>query len=302
MKRRLLEAEIFLLMAAFIWGWSFIIVKWSVRLLDPYFFIFSRFFLGVILLGVIYLSELKKHWRVCLKPGLFLGVILGLAFIAQTWGMKYTSASASGFITSFSVVLAALFSMIIQREFPPKVILFGIVIATIGLFVISVQDSLVFQKGDLLTLICAILYALHVVYLSQLGRNLSAAALTLIQLMTVMVIAGIGFLLFGTRSVPLHAFSGLHWLAIFYAGVLATAIAYLLQTKAQQKLSAFRTSVILAFEPLFAAIFATSLRFDPFSWRVVIGGLFIVAGMILASWSPEKIKPYGTAKSRIPLF
>ncbi|MCL6590441.1 MAG: DMT family transporter [Firmicutes bacterium] len=288
MKNRASTADILLLTAAFIWGWSFIIVKWSVALLDPYFFIMGRFLLAVIILGVIFHSELKKYWRACLKPGLILGLILGLAFIAQTWGMKYTSASASGFITSFSVVLTAVFAILIHRVFPPKTILLGILIATIGLVIIAFRDNLMFQKGDLLTLVCAIFYALHVVYLSSFSRNLSAAALTLIQLMTVMLIAGFGFLFFGKHPVPFSSFSMLHWLSILYAGVLATAFAYLLQTKAQQKLSSFRAAVILAAEPLFAAIFATSLHFDPFSWRVIIGGLLIVAGIILASWNPQQ--------------
>jgi drug/metabolite transporter (DMT)-like permease len=284
MKRKFFSSDLLLLTTTMIWGWSFIIVKWSVAAIDPFFFIFSRFILALLLLGILFHPKLKEHWGACLKPGLFLGTILGLAFIAQTLGLKYTTASASGFITGLNVILVAILAALINRRLPRRIVLIGIIAATTGLLLITLKGDLAFAKGDLLTLACAVLYALHVVYTERMAQNLSASVLTLIQFATVVVISGFSFLFFGQKPVPVVNFSALQWLAILYCGILATAVAYLFQTKAQQQIPTYRTAVLLATEPLFAGIFAIGLRFDPFDWKVVIGGVLIFCGMIMAGW------------------
>lgn len=284
MKNKFSSSDFLLLTTTMIWGWTFIIVKWSVAAIDPFFFIFSRFILALLLLGILFHPKLKGNWKACLKPGLFLGTILGLAFIAQTLGLKYTTASASGFITGLNVILVAVIAALINQRPPRRIVLIGIISATAGLLLITLKGNLAFAKGDLLTLVCAILYALHVVYTERMSRNLSASVLTLIQFTAVVAISGLCFLCFGQKPVPLVNFSMWQWFAILYCGILATAVAFLFQTKAQQKIPTYRTAVLLATEPLFAGIFAIGLRFDPFDWKVIIGGVLIFCGMILASW------------------
>ncbi|HEX7714452.1 MAG TPA: DMT family transporter [Bacillota bacterium] len=284
MKLKLNAADLLLIVTTMIWGWSFIIVKWSISLIDPFFFIFIRFLLALAVLTLCFFPKIKGHWRTCLKPGIFLGIILTLGFITQTLGLTYTTASASGFITGLNVILVAVFASMINRRLPRRIVLVGIICATVGLLLITLKGRLSFAQGDLLTLACALFFAIHVVYTDRLAQNLSAAILTLVQFATVTVLSGTAYLCFGRQAATLGQFSVLQWLALFYAGVPATALAYLFQTKAQQKIPAFRTAVLLATEPMFAGIFALSLGFDPFSWKVVAGGLLIVFGMICASW------------------
>jgi drug/metabolite transporter (DMT)-like permease len=289
MKHRSSIADLLLLITAIFWGWTFIIVKWSITLIDPYFFIFSRFLTAFILLTILFHSRIKQHWRSCLKPGIILGLFLTLGFIAQTLGLKFTTASASGFITGLNVILVTVFAAIITHKLPNKIVLFGILAATAGLLLLTFKGTLAFQTGDLLTLACAVLFALHIVYTERLAQNLLASVLTIIQFGTVVIISGFVYLWIGEKNIQLAAFSNTQWLAILYCGIPATAVAFLFQTKAQQKVPAFRTAILLATEPLFAGIFAISLRFDPFDWKVVAGGLLIFTGMILASWDTEKI-------------
>ncbi|HYH03854.1 MAG TPA: DMT family transporter, partial [Bacillota bacterium] len=130
----------------------------------------------------------------------------------------------------------------------------------------------------------AVLFALHIVLTEKYAAGRSAAALTLIQFSTAGLLAGTAFLCFGQQQLPLTQFNGWHWAAILYSALPATALAYLLQTKAQQMIPPFRTAIILATEPLFAGIFAIGLGFDPYDWKVAAGGLLIVAGMVLAAW------------------
>lgn len=302
MKLKLNSADLLLLVTTLIWGWSFIIVKWSVSRIDPFFFIFIRFLLALAVLTLCFFPKIKEHWRACLKPGVFLGVIMALGFITQTLGLKYTTASASGFITGLNVVLVAVFASLINRRLPRRIVLVGIVCATVGLLLITLKGRLNFTKGDLLTLACALFFALHVVYTDRLAQNLSAAILTLVQFTTVTLISGAAYLCFGQHPAVFGQFSILLWLALLYIGILATALAYLFQTKAQQKIPAFRTAVLLATEPMFAGIFALSLGFDPFSWRVVAGGLLIFTGMIYASWDTRNGSEVFRTRTNPPAF
>ncbi|HYH02336.1 MAG TPA: EamA family transporter, partial [Bacillota bacterium] len=118
MKRLFSTADALLLITTFIWGWSFIIIKWSVAAIDPYFFIFCRFTLALLVLAILFRTKLVKHWKECLPVGAILGLVLGLAFIAQTLGLKLTTASASGFITGLNVILVAIFAALADRKLP----------------------------------------------------------------------------------------------------------------------------------------------------------------------------------------
>jgi drug/metabolite transporter (DMT)-like permease len=287
MRLRWSRSDLLMLITTSIWGWSFIIVKWSVSSIDPYCFIFSRFGLALMLLAAIFHRKIKDNWRRCLRPGVFLGALLALAFITQTLGLKYTTASASGFITGLNVILVAVFAAAINRRIPHPLVSAGIAVATAGLLLITFKGALVFEKGDLLTLACAVLFAIHVVYTDRLARGLDASILTIVQFVTVLGIAGVAYLLLGDHSLPLLKLTPLQWLATGYSGLLATGLAFLFQTKAQQEIPAFRTAILLATEPLFAGAFAMGLGFDPFDWKVVLGGLCIFLGMICASWDSK---------------
>lgn len=283
MKKLFTIADAYLLITTFIWGWSFIIVKWSMAAIDPYFFIFCRFALALLVLATLFRTELTRHWKDCLPVGIILGLVLGLAFVAQTLGLKLTSASASGFITGLNVVLVTIFATLTDRKLPRLPVLIGIGLATVGLFFITFRESLRFQTGDLLTLACAVLFALHIVLTEKYAPRRSAAVLTLVQFSVAGLLAATAFLCLGHQQLPLAQFNIRHWAAILYSALPATALAYLLQTKAQQQIPPFRTAVIMATEPLFTGLFAIGLRFEPFDWKIVVGGILIVAGMVLAA-------------------
>ncbi|HEY8462582.1 MAG TPA: DMT family transporter [Bacillota bacterium] len=284
MKRIFSAADLLLLVTTFIWGWSFIIVKWSMTVIDPYFFIFARFTIALLFLVTIFEAKLKNQLRTCIIPGFILGLVLAMAFITQTLGLRSTTASVSSFITGLNVVLVAGFASLTRRKLPPVPVLIGIGTATVGMLLITFRGPLAFQRGDLFTLTCAVLFAWHIVLTEKYAPSHSVTALTLVQFATAALLAGLVFLFWGHQRLPLVKFTGWHWAAILYSALPATALAYLFQTKAQQKIPPFRTAIIMATEPLFAGIFAISLRFDPFDWKVVAGGILIVAGMILAAW------------------
>lgn len=283
MKKQSWPADLFLLITAVIWGGSFIVVKEALNLIQPLQVIAYRFTMAFILLFILYYKQVLRNWKDHLIPGVYLGSILGLAFIAQTYGLIYSTPSTSAFITGLNVVMVAILQAVFDRKPLPFSSTLGVVGATIGLSILTWKGRLELNLGDLLTLCCAVLFALHIVATGKIVSNHRAEPLTVYQFGTVSIMAWI-FLPFGPQLysqgmiIPLKA-----WLALIYLGILATGIAFLFQTLAQRRTTPVHTAIILSAEPAFAALFTVLLGYEDLTSQLTLGGFFILTGMILTS-------------------
>ncbi len=276
-------ADLLLLSVALIWGGTFVIVRDTVRILPPLFLIGGRFLLALIALLVIFPRN-HQHWRENSGPGLILaGILLG-GFVLQTYGLRYTSASASGFITGLNVVLVALIAAATHGRRLPARTLFSVILATLGLFALSWQSGgWHFGLGDLLTLGCAVFFALHIVATGYLAPGRDPVVLTALQF------AGVAF-----GSLVMHFMTGgglvvprgPGWLALGYLGLAATGFAFLIQTTAQRHTPPVDTAIILSTEPLFAAAIAVLLGGEQMTAPLALGGLAIFTATLLAVLAP----------------
>ena len=174
-------ADLLLLSVALIWGGTFVIVRDAVRILPPLFLIGGRFLLALAALLAIFPRH-HRHWRENFIPGSLLACILLGGFVLQTYGLRYTSASASGFITGLNVVLVALIAAATHGRRLPARTLFSVTLATLGLIAVSWQPGgWRFGLGDLLTLGCAVFFALHIVATGYLAPGRDPVILTTIQ-------------------------------------------------------------------------------------------------------------------------
>lgn len=279
MKKRLFQADLLLLVTALIWGGTFVIVKQTLEIIQPLQVIAYRFTLAFLFLFLIYRRHAMGNIKKALVPGVFLGLLLGIAFITQTFGLKYTTPSTSAFITGLNVVMVALFEALFFKRRLPLYLIFGVIAATAGLFILTWSGKLEFKTGDFLTLLCALFFALHIVATGRMVSAHDPKALTVYQFGTVAVISWLLFVPgLGTIKIP-----GESWLPLLYLGIFATALAFFFQTTAQQKTTPTHTAVILSTEPAFAALIAFILGFEAFSLKLLAGGLLILSGMILTS-------------------
>ena len=271
-----------LLLVSFLWGTSFAIVKETLALTTPANFLFIRFAMACLLLLPLAWARRKTFSKELFWKGGLIGIFLFTAFLTQTWGLAFTSASRSGFLTGLSVILVPLLSILILRQMPGWFPLFGALLAFLGLYLLTAADQVQefrFNLGDALTLVCAVLWAGHILALARFSPGEDTFGLAFLQLLA----AGVGSLIWAGSTgeldfrVPPFVYG-----SALYLGVACTILAYLGQTWAQARTSPTRTAIIFSLEPVFAAFFAwywIGEKMGPWGWT---GTGCILAGILMA--------------------
>jgi drug/metabolite transporter (DMT)-like permease len=274
------ESKVFssfaLMAVAVIWGGAFLSMKGTLERLDVNSFLAWRFMFATLLLIAIRPSVLKKIDRPFFKKGAILGLFLSSGYIFQSFGLTLTTVSNTGFITGLYVVITPIVAAVILRKNITLVEWFAVLVATIGLALLSF-NGFHFGIGEFLVLVSALLFALHIVGLGEWSKGLDTYALTVLQLGTCAVVTFIASLKSGFAVPP---DSGVWW-SIIYTAIFATALAFIVQTWAQSFIAPSTVGVILAAEVVFAAGFGIWLLDEPVTLRIALGGLLVLASMYL---------------------
>ena len=265
-----------------VWGSTFVLVRDAVALIPPFAFIAYRFLAAALLLAAV------RPRRTVGGPGdgvwgpLAAGAAIGLALFAgygfQTVGLQYTTASNAGFITGLSVVLTPLLGAVLLRQSPGRWPLTGAILAAVGLAFLSLQ-TLEVRRGDALVLGCAVAFAAHILLLGRYAPRLDTYRLAVVQLGTAGLLALVWAAAAGDLVAPASAEV---WVALAITSVVASAGAFLIQTRAQRELSPTRTAVIITMEPVFAGLFAFLVAGERLGGRGWLGAGLILAGMLIA--------------------
>ena len=271
--------------AAAVWGGSFVVMKDSLEKQDVFSFLASRFILASILMFMYRPTALRGLSKKFVFRGIFAGILLGSGYIFQTFGLTNTTVSNTGFITGLYLVFTPLISLIILRRHVIKIQWLAVLLATIGLFLIS-YNGVSLGRGETLVLISAMLYGAHFVALGEWSDGGNTYALTLIQIATLGVMAYLFTIKDGFQLPPDSSV----WLAVLFTAFFATFLAFLVQTKAQSVMSATAASVLLATETPFAVIFGLYFNSDPLTFKIITGGLLVMAAMGLVIWSDARKK------------
>ncbi len=287
-------AHIGLFYTAAIWGSTFFVVKDVLSAVDPVILVAYRFLLaGLILL--VYLLARQQPLLKGIKQAAFLAVILYLLYIPQTVGLKYTTASNSGFITGLFVAFVPIFLRTIFRRTPTLMEVVASVVSLIGLWVLTggMRDV---NVGDMLTLMAAVTYALHVLYCDKyMKAGMDPFIITCQQFLIVGLLALVTGLVLrlpfsvGTTSA--------YWVIVFLA-VFPTMSAFVIQVVAQKIVSPVRVSLIFALEPVFAGLFAWTLGGEALITHRALGGLLIFIALILSGLPTPAWIQYVTKRSR----
>jgi drug/metabolite transporter (DMT)-like permease len=261
---------------AAIWGGAFLSMKGTLERLDVNSFLAWRFLIATLLLILIRPSVLKKIDLPFFKKGVILGIFLSSGYIFQSFGLTLTTVSNTGFITGLYVVLTPIVAAVILRKNISLVEWFAVLVATIGLALLSL-NGLQFGLGEFLVLISALLFAFHIVGLGEWSKGLDAYALTVLQLGTCAVVTFLASFKSGFKAPP---DSGVWW-SIIYTAIFATALAFIVQTWAQSFIAPSTVGVILAAEVVFAAGLGIWFLNEPVTLRIALGGLLVLASMYL---------------------
>lgn len=296
------SAESILIFVTLIWGATFAIIKLALVNVSPMVFITIRFSFATILLLPFFLKKAKNISRTAVLCGLLLGVMYFLGFSTQTIGLKYTTATKSGFITGTFILFTPIFQYLFEKKVPGKGNLIGISFVITGLIMLSSQGNSIldifteigsgFNIGDFFTLLCAVSYAMYLVYLDIISKKYDYMLLVFLQISSTAIlgiIAAITLHLTGLENIK-FIFGGNLVFAFLYTSILATVLATTLQTKYQKVITPTKAGIIFSFEPIFSAVIAYYFINEKVSRFSLIGGILIFTGLLVTELFDKLIK------------
>ncbi len=274
---------------AFIWGVAFVIVKNSLDYIPPVYLLALRFTIAG---GLLFLFTIKrtvsavKNNNAILLHGIFLGVILYLSYLAQTVGLVYTTAGKNAFLTAVYVVLVPFVHWIRVKKRPERLCFIAAFIAIAGIGLITLDGDMTVNKGDLLTLLCGVLFSLQIEYLGKYSRKEDTIVLSMLMMASAAVISWITAPFFdGPASNIIFNRESIG--GLLYIAVLSTMICFIIQSVCQRYVKSSAAAIIMSSEAVFGAISSAVLLGERMSPRVIAGCVLMLVAIVLAQLDTE---------------
>ncbi len=273
-----------LLLAATIWGFSFVIVKDSLDYIGAFYMIAYRYTIAAVVMSLIFIKKWKLFSRDYLKHGAFTGLFLFLAYATQTVGCDYTTAGKNAFLTTFYVIMIPLLTWLLFRKRPRFYVFIAAAMSLtgIGLLALGSGDKGI-NIGDVLTLICGVFFALHIIFTEKYNRNGGDPLfLTLLQFIFTAIAGWITAPFFDGAFPMATAFTGRVVGSMLYLGLLSTMVGFSLQNIGLKYVQSSIASLFLSFESVFGILFSTLILHEAFTLKMFAGCTLIFLAVILA--------------------
>ncbi|WP_339004618.1 DMT family transporter [Fusobacterium animalis] len=272
--------NIYMVIATIFFGMTYVLTKICLNYSTELHIISFRFLIAFVI-SLIFLQ--RKIFPLKIKEilySLILSVLLFMVFITMTIGVKYTTATNASFLISLSVIFIPFFSWIFNKEKPKKSIFIVLIIALIGIMLLTLDKNLEFHIGDILCLICSLLFSFHVLIIERFVKNNNPITLGVLQF------GGVAILSFLVQY-PIEKFTlpknEKFWISLMILSVFCTALAYIIQTVSQKKLSSTLIGLILSLEPIFSGIFGYFILNEYLSLQQYIGAFLLLISIIYVS-------------------
>lgn len=285
--------DLLMLLVALIWGIGFSVTNDALNLgISPTLLLALRMLIPGLIMGIFFFKDIKSTARPAVFFGCKAGFLLFFGFLMQTIGMRFTSPANSAFITATNVVMVPFicWAFIGKRPSLRTFVLSGVCFFGMSILSWTPAAGISFNRGDILTVLCALGFAGHISYLGLSGgHKISSGALAFCQLMTAGIFSIVLFMLFERDLPSLNAFKNVIF-EILYLGLLSTGVCFFLQSWAQRRLSPSRTAVLLSCEGLFGGMFSVIWGFNTLTTNFVLGGGVILISVILVQIEPTMKK------------
>lgn len=272
--------NIYMFIATIFFGMTYVLTKICLNYSTELHIISFRFLIAFVI-SLIFLQ--RKIFPIKIKEilySLILSVLLFMVFITMTIGVKYTTATNASFLISLSVIFIPFFSWIFNKEKPKKSIFIVLIIALIGIMLLTLDKNLEFHIGDILCLICSLLFSFHVLITERFVKNNNPITLGVLQF------GGVAILSFLVQY-PIEKFTlpknEKFWISLMILSVFCTALAYIIQTVSQKKLSSTLIGLILSLEPIFSGIFGYFILNEYLSPQQYMGAFLLLISIIYVS-------------------
>lgn len=298
MNKKTLFANLGLLLAAFLWGSTFIAQSEGVKLVDTFTYQSMRSLIGgTVLLPVIFIRDRaarkkpdytpgsQKDRKLLLTAGVCCGIALTVAACLQQTGIKYTTVGKSGFITALYVIFVPIAGLFFKKRVRPVVWL-SVLLAAVGMYLLCMTESFSLSIGDTYVLACALCFTAHIMVIDHFDRYCDPVKMSCIQFFTSGIISGV--LMFIFEKPDINAILSA-WLPIAYAGVLSSGVAYTLQVVCQKNTEPTVASLLMSLESVFAVLCAAVVLGEIPTPREAAGCVIMFAAIILAQLPPIKL-------------
>lgn len=277
--RKRLNAEIALAVVTIIWGTTFVVVKSALNDVSAFLFLTLRFTLAALVLLAIYRASLRRK---AIASGMLAGTLLFVAYVFQTEGLNLTTPSKSAFLTGLSIPAVPLLNSLVYSVKPRLLDLAGIAIATAGMVLLTVPAGSLasgsLNRGDVLSFLCALTFALHIVVIGHYSKLHGYETLAVVQIAWAAVLGLVSFRF--AEPLRFHFSAGVA-AAVLLTGLLATALAFTVMAWAQQYTSSARAALIFTLEPPIAWLTSWMLTGERLTGRGKLGAGLILAGILL---------------------
>ena len=283
-----LKAHIALMVCCFFWGVTFVVVKDALADISVFAFMAARFVLGGLPLIWLYRKDLRKLTREEAWAGIQVGLFMFGGYAFQTAGIARTTPSKAAFVTGVSVVLVPIFLAAFWRREIGAWAWGGAAASFAGLYLLTVpKEGLAdLNRGDLMVLACAVLYAFQIIYIARYTGKYSLGALSCLQVILAGVLSTIAVpILNATHLEPFFVrYTFAMEFGVIVTAIFTTALAYPLLVWGQRHTTPTNTALILTFEPVFAAITSYHFLNERLGGRALSGAALILAGICVAEW------------------
>ena len=290
MRKKELKGTAMLLLTAFIWGIAFVAQSDGMNYVGPFTFNCVRMVIGgLVLIPCIFILERMKGSRTEKKVertnkkymfigGILCGIALGAAAALQQIGIQYTTVGKAGFITAMYIIIVPVLGIFFRRKAGVRVWI-SVIIAVAGLYLLCMSGSLKLGRGDLLVLLCALVFSVHILLIDYFSPKTDGVKMSCIQFLTAGLISAVPMLLFEKPAVSDITAA---WLPILYAGVLSCGVAYTFQVIAQKDADPTVASLVLSLESVFSVLAGWVILGQVLSGREILGCVLMFAAIILA--------------------
>ncbi len=276
--RETTRSDLSLILITLVWGSSFLVVKDALSVMTPLWLLALRFSLASVILLVFFPRIFRSARREVVFSSLVVGVFLYFGFVFQTWGLMFTTPAKSAFITGCSVPLVPLLNLAIFKVRIRPAVAAGNGMAFLGLYLLTRPDDLhSINRGDVLTLICAVAFALQIIFIGRYAPRVPYRQLAVFQVFWACLFSVPAALLVG---VPRLDYTISIYMSVIYLALFCSAIAFLVQSYAQQHTSAARAALIFSLEPVFAAAASMTFFGERLTGAEWVGGTLIVLGVM----------------------
>ena len=281
-------AVLALLGVGFVWGAAFVLMKDAI-VLQPYMdFLATRFTVAAIAMILLRPMVSLRFEAGDVKYGALIGVVLAFGYITQTIGLDLTTAATSGFLTGLYVVFTPLIAWLFIRQKVSGKVALGVLFSIVGMGIFSgAATSTEFQVGQIWLVICAVLYAVHILLLGHYGKTRNSYRFAMLQIAFVALVTWGFALVDGYQPPPNFEV----WFAVLFTALLSTVMAFWIQTWAQTLLDPARVALLITSEVIFTALLAIGLGQEPLTLAIVVGGGMMLSAMLIVEWPRKGDKP-----------